>query len=489
MVKIDFLKNKGRYQQTDIGTSTLFIDTFKDELVYCADIGDWYFWNGKHWQRDTVLKRNELIKKLYAYCIEYLTTQKLEQKEQSDLLKYYLKLSDKNFRDKILKDSLSVNPITSKQFDKHKFLFNCQNGTYNFETGEFREHRKEDYLTDISNVVYDKDADCPRFKQYLEEVFEDDKAKIDYLLKISAYCLTGDTSRECFFVLYGDKTRNGKGTFVGTLTHLAGTYSQTLKPDSITKKNINNGGSGATPDIAKLKNCRIASVSELEEGMILNVALMKTFTGGDTQTARFLHKEEFEFVPQFKIIINTNVLPKMSDDSIFKSDRIHLLCFDRHFELNERDYGLKDKLKNEISGIFNLIAEHYQKLNQENFILPKSTQNTIEKYQLNSNNILLFIKENMFESKSSYEKASVVYEKYTKWCEDCGYKALGKKSFRERFERQGAEYIEKSRHATDRGESDVSMWYKGFTFTEPKPKQADILYEPIEVEDEKQLPF
>lgn len=482
MIEIDFLKKKARYQQTDIGTSNLFIDTFKDELVYCSDIGDWYFWNGKHWQRDTILRRNELLKQLYSYCIKYLSTQKLDQKEQAQLLSYYCKLADKNFRDKILKDALSVNPMTSKQFDKHKFLFNCQNGTYDFTTGEFREHRKDDFLTDMSNVVYDKEADCPRFKQYLEEVFEDDKTKADYLLKMSAYCLTGDTSRECFFVLYGDKTRNGKGTFVSTFTHLAGTYSQTLNPASITKKQLNSGGSAPSPDIAKLKNCRIASVSELEEGMVLNVALMKTFTGGDTQTARFLHKEEFEFIPQFKIIINTNVLPKMSDDSIFKSDRIHLLCFDRHFELNERDYGLKDKLKSETSGIFNLIAQYYFKLNQENFVLPDTTKSTIERYQLNSNNILLFIKENMYANSSSYEKASVVYEKYTKWCEDCGYKSLGKKTFRERFERQGAEYIEKSRHTTDEGISDVSMWYKGYTFTEKK--------HPIPIEiSQDELPF
>lgn len=476
MIKIDFLDkaNQHRYQQTDIGTSNLFIDSCKDELVYCADIGDWYSWNGKHWQRDTLLKRNELLKNLCDYCITYIAGSDIEQKQKSALLQYYCKLADKNFRDKILKDSMSINPISSSMFDKHKYLFNCQNGTYDFEKHIFKDFDKNDYLTDISNVVYDPNAQCPRFEQYLNEVFEDDKTKIDYLLKMSAYCLTGDTSRECFFVLYGDKTRNGKGTFVGTFTHLAGTYSQTLNQASITKKNINNGGSNASPDIAKLKNCRIASVSELEDGMVLNVSLMKTFTGGDTQTARFLHKEEFEFIPQFKIIINTNVLPKMSDDSIFRSDRIHLLCFDRHFEPNERDLHLKDKLKTEISGIFNMIVKYYDKLQEEGFILPESTKKTIEQYQLNSNNILLFIKENMFESPTSYEKASDVFDKYTKWCEECGYKAMGKKTFREKFERQGAEYIDKSRHTTDAGMSDVSMWYKGFTFTPKTPELTPV---------------
>lgn len=467
----------------DVGTSNLFIDSFADELVYCADVCDWFYWTGKNWERDTILKRNEMIKELYKYAISYIFKQKLDIDKQSELLKYYNKLADKNLRDKIIKDAMSIQPIKSNIFDSHKLLFNCQNGTYDFETEQFRAHDKNDYLTDISNVVYDKTAIAPRFLQYLDEVMENDKTKIDYLLKLSAYCLTGDTSRECFIVFYGDKTRNGKGTFVSTLIHLTGTYAQTLKSSSITRKQLNSGGTGATPDIAKLKHARIANINEIEDGMQLDVALMKEITGGDTMTARFLYKEEFDFRPQFKPIINTNVLPKMSDDSIFKSDRIQLLCFDRHFELGERDIHLKEKLQNEISGIFNIIAPYYKKLQTEGFILPDSTQKTLEQYKLNSNNVMAFVKDILFESKNSMEKASDLYKKYTEWCEQEGLMKQAQKNFKEKITRLGATYCEKGYGKNDNNESGNAIWVKGFTLTQSKNTPTLI------VVDGDELPF
>ena len=489
MIKIDFLStnNRKKYEQNDIGTSRLFIDSFSDEIVYCADAGEWFVWNGKHWERDICLHRNELIKNLYDYCISHIfSLRQLDQKEQSELLKYYCKLSDKNYRDKIMKDAMSVNPIPSKIFDSHKFLFNCQNGTYDFKKNKFRDFNKNDYLTDISNVTYNPDAECPMFEKYLYEVMENDLTKIDYIMKIAAYCLTGDTSRECFFVFYGDKTRNGKGTFVSTYTYLAGTYSQTLNPASITKKQTNNGGSSASPDLAKLKGARIASVNELEDGMVLDIALMKSLTGGDTMTARFLYKEEFEFAPQFKVIINTNVLPRMSDDTIFKSDRIHLLCFDRHFELAERDMMLKDKLRSEISGIFNILILAYQKLLKEGFIFPESTRKTIEQYQLNSNNVMAFTEDVLYENASSYERTADIYKKYTDWIDENGLKPLAKKTFRAKFEQLGAMYFDKSSHKNDAGKSDNTTWYKGFSLTKPKTETIEQLKM---TETEDNLPF
>lgn len=477
MNKIRFLKNPD-YPANDIGISKLFIDLFSDELLFCQDVG-WYIWNKKYWEKDAKDggKVNEMVKKMAAYCLKEIASDpNLDGEEAARLTKIYSKLLTKNYRDTIIRDSMSIAPVKSSIFDKHKFLFNCQNGTYDFERGICRDFEKTDYLTDISNVVYDKNADCPRFKQYLQEVMENDETKIDYLLKIAAYCMTGDTSRECFFILYGDKTRNGKGTFVSTFTHLMGSYAKTLKASSITKKQLNSGGSNATPDLAKLKNARLANVNEIEDNMMLDIALMKELTGGDTITARFLYKEEFDFVPQFKILINTNVLPKMSEDSIFRSDRIHLICFDRHFEEGERDLNLKEKLKAEISGIFNLIVPYYKKLNKEGFVLPKSTKETIEQYQYNSNNVLLFTKQRLFESKTSWETMSDIWSNYIDWCEKDGYNQMSKKTFKERLEKCGAIIDERvAQRYNSKGKAVMARgWVRGFSLTKPTNQQVEL---------------
>ena len=64
MIKIDFIKEEEKYPPNDIGISRLFIDSFKDQLLFCKDSGCWYVWNGKYWEKDTKDGgiRNEMIK-------------------------------------------------------------------------------------------------------------------------------------------------------------------------------------------------------------------------------------------------------------------------------------------------------------------------------------------------------------------------------------------------------------------------------------------
>ena len=485
MNEIDFIGNK-KYKNDDIGVSQLFIDMFSDEIVYCKKLG-WYVWNGKYWQLDDKDGGavNEKIKIMARYCINKLFESPSEDTEKQ--LKFWNKLATKNYRDTIIRDAMSIAPVDVSIFNQHKYLFNCQNGTYDFKRKIFRDFDKTDYLTDISNVVYNKNAQCPRFQQYLNEVMENDASKIDYLLKIAAYCLTGDTSRECFFILYGNKTRNGKSTFVDTLSNLMGSYAKTISSASITKKSLNTGGSNATPEFAKLQNARLVNVNEIEDGMMLDIALMKKLTGGNSLNARFLYKEEFEFVPQFKIMIDTNFLPRMTEDSIFTSDRLHLICFDRHFEMEERDIHLKDKLKHELSGIFNLLIPYVDKLDAEGFILPQSTQDTIEQYRYNSNNALLFVKEKLYEDKTCWETMSDIFKAYNAWCDDNGYdNRMVMKTLKERLIRCGAYICEGlTRHTNSNGQNIPSRcWVKGYSLVK-RQEQTTIELTPTNEE----LPF
>ncbi|MDY5541323.1 MAG: hypothetical protein SPF60_07910, partial [Lachnospiraceae bacterium] len=44
--------------------------------------------------------------------------------------------------------------------------------------------------------------------------------------------------------------------------------------------------------------------------------------GSDTLNARFLHENSFDFRPQFKLYVNTNYLPVITDMTVFTSDRV-----------------------------------------------------------------------------------------------------------------------------------------------------------------------
>ncbi len=119
--------------------------------------------------------------------------------------------------------------------------------------------------------------------------------------KALGYALTGDTSHECFLILYGPKSRNGKGTCMETFMRLMGDYGRTAKPDTIAQKQTANG-SGPSEDIARLAGARFVNIPEPDKRMNLSAALVKTLTGNDTITARFLNENSFEYRPQFKLL-------------------------------------------------------------------------------------------------------------------------------------------------------------------------------------------
>ena len=84
-------------------------------------------------------------------------------------------------------------------------------------------------------------------------------------------------------------------------------------------------------------------------------------TGNDSINARYLHENSFDFKPQFKLYINTNYLPVISDMTLFSSGRVVIIPFDRHFEEWEQDKSLKEEFsKPEVqSAILNWLVDGY----------------------------------------------------------------------------------------------------------------------------------
>ena len=82
----------------------------------------------------------------------------------------------------MIKDARDKYFITQNDLDKNLDLFNCQNGTYNLRTGEFRPHRPQDLLSKVSNVVYDPEARSTRFEQFISDIMQGDTAKINYFI-------------------------------------------------------------------------------------------------------------------------------------------------------------------------------------------------------------------------------------------------------------------------------------------------------------------
>lgn len=164
--------------------------------------------------------------------------------------------------------------------------------------------------------------------------------------------------------------------------------------------------------------------------MLFDTALLKSLLGRDSITARHLHQREFSFIPKFKLVINTNYLPVIADDTVFSSGRINVISFDRHFEPEEQDKHLKERLRQdeELSGILNWCIEGLRLYRLEGLKPPEAVISATETYRSDSDKIGNFIKECLTKTgKNSSVKS--VYELYTNWCNDNGFGVENKGNF------------------------------------------------------------
>ena len=415
------------YEVNDKGNGQLFADVFKDKHRYNPSRKDFMLYDGKRWVDDTEgLAAKADAKSLSDALLVYGSST-----GNGDYLKAVTALCNIRNRNNMLQDSKDVYYFCNEDLDVDDYLLNVKNGTLDLSKDEpkFMKHNPDMLLSKVCNVNYDPSAECKAWNKFLSEIMTGDKEKIKYLQKIAGLSLTGNTQEETCFILFGSTTRNGKTTFCETIIYLLGDYALTMKPESLAVKQ-NTDSRQANGDIARLAGCRFCNASEPPKRMLFDTALLKSLLGRDSITARHLHQREFSFIPKFKLVINTNYLPVIADDTVFSSGRINVISFDRHFEPEEQDKHLKERLRQdkELSGILNWCIEGLRLYRLEGVKPPKAVISATETYRSDSDKIGNFIKECLTKTgKNSSVKS--VYELYTNWCNDNGFGVENKGNF------------------------------------------------------------
>ncbi len=426
-----------RYQRDEIGIGYAFADYFKPIARFDRERGIWYVFDGKVWQPDeNALAVAELAKRL-ADRLYTFALQIKDEDTRNRYIKRVQKLQMRKNRRTMIEDAKSVYPVPHSVFDRNTDLFNCQNGTLNLTTGEFRPHDPADFLTLMSGITYNPDATCDRWISFISEVMCSDADLAVYLQKALGYALTGDTSLECLFILYGATSRNGKGTTMETFLRIMGDYGKTSNPEMLSTKFGNTNASGPSEEIARLAGVRFVNISEPEKKITFNAALVKRMTGNDTLNARFLHENSFDFKPNFKIFINTNYKPSVSDMTLFYSNRLKLIPFKRHFEEHEQDKGLKNFFAESanLSAIFNWCYEGYRLFRASDLADPAAVVAATKEYQEESDRIGQFVDAWLEEGEAYEVRTSAAYKLYGEWCDKYGYRKENSTNFNNAIQR------------------------------------------------------
>ena len=209
---------------------------------------------------------------------------------------------------------------TIDQWDADPWLLNTPDGVVDLRTGTLRAHRASDYMTKIT--VAGPGGACPIFLRFLDRITGSDPELVAYLRRALGYALTGITREHALFFGYGTGA-NGKSVLLSTVAGILGDYHKTAPIETFTASNVDRHPT----DLAMLRGARLVTATETEEGRQWAESRIKTLTGGDRVSARFMRQDFFEFTPQFKLFIAGNHRPGLRsvDEAIRR--RFHLVPF------------------------------------------------------------------------------------------------------------------------------------------------------------------
>lgn len=415
----------------DIGLGNLFGVCFQHIERFCVDNQKWYIYDNGVWQVDKGdVKSQGNMQKLLQLL--HLYTKELKGEEDAELLDKYDKYINKSSSDTILRRALNAAKnsmiIELTEFDSNPYLLNCTNGVYDLEKQAFRFAAPEDYFTLSTSCNYPTKLNrhrCDRWYQFIDEIMEGNKEKAEFLQRALGYSLLGINKEECMFIAYG-QTRSGKGTLFnsiakvlnsGTDNGYGGTINSSLLLSSRFKEKDYNA---PEPMLADTVGVRYLTLSETKQNAVLDVNAIKSLTGRDPRKTRQLHSTAFTFTPQFTMWLSTNFLPKVNDDSIFKSDRVWVIEFNKHFDESNRDTDLKllfDKKENRAI-ILQWLIEGYSKYVKYGLNPPECVRDATAKYARENDRILCFKEECLEDVPDSTVSNAAMYACYKNWCSD-----------------------------------------------------------------------
>lgn len=211
---------------SDTGNAIYFAKHWMHDVVYVQEARSWFVWNGKVWEHDPEGIQMMLLAKITVDHMYRKAAMIKDEKAREGALQW-CKQSESVVRQKAMIESAKslMKVMHYTDFDQHHDLLVANNCTIDLRTGKARPHDRTDYMTKITPVDYKPEESSPkaRWYKFLEEIQPGHNACcVPFFQRMAGYMLTGETREECFFVLYGALGRNGKGTFVETITHVMG---------------------------------------------------------------------------------------------------------------------------------------------------------------------------------------------------------------------------------------------------------------------------
>ncbi|BBX69708.1 phage/plasmid primase, P4 family [Mycolicibacterium psychrotolerans] len=413
---------------------------YAGKLLYVNKIG-WHRWDGKRWAPDgdgqarravhAVIKRDRRIIKML----------KLPDEEEQKRLRQIARYESASAITGILTEAAALKTfsVTVDVLDADPYLFNCANGTLDLRTMDMRRHDPADRITKIAVAAYAPtpagNCSTTTWTSFLATVLPDEEVR-DYLQRLCGLSLIGEVNgdKQILPIITGGGA-NGKTTAIEAVTFALGDYAMTAEPTLLMDKR----GDAHPTGVADLMGRRFVSVCETEQHRRFNIALVKWLTGGDTIKARFMRQDFFSYTPSHLMMLATNHLPRIDDDTPAVWRRIRVIPFTVQIPDAEQDKNLKDHLRAEADAVLAWIIEGWKEYRQRGGLAePDGVLVATDGYRNDSDAVGRFIEDECdVGGAQSAVTTQALFERWERWASADGSAAGSRIAFGRALDAKG----------------------------------------------------
>ncbi len=327
------------------------------------------------------------------------------------------------------KDRFTVDPDNSNHY------LNTKTGMLDWKKGIIKPHKPAYYSRFQFPVEYVPGAQCPTWIKSLNQ-WVDDEDTIKFLQEFIGYCLIKDTSQHVAVILHGSGS-NGKSTLLDVLIHLFGEENLT----NIDLQRLSNRF-----EIANIKDVLVNICSDIDSTYMTETGLLKTLIAGEKLRGEFKHRDSFDFKPIVRLIFSANEIPKVRDKTEGWYRRLRIIRFPHTFKKGDPGFDpyLKEKLKDELPGIFNWAIEGLKRYRKnKGFTISQSMKMAKREYKNENDSVMSFVNEKLIKHDVDQPDwviaKSVLYREYKAYCEESGLNAVSRWKFTHRLKNLGFE--------------------------------------------------
>ena len=323
--------------------------------------------------------------------------------------------AEKQWRLKVQKDirELNANP----------YIINVRNGLYNVLEDTLTEHTPDYYSTVQLAVTYDRKADCPLFRKYLEESMDGDMDQVGLIQEMLGYFLIPVNSAQKCFVIVGVAAA-GKSVLLRVLNDVL-----------LGRRNVSNVSWQALNERFKPAELfgKLANIfADLPTKNIDDNGIFKALVGEDYLTVEKKNKNPFSFQSSARLLFSCNSIPmNYGDKSEGFYRRLIIIRFNRTVPPEKRDPELLEKFRMEADGIFLFALEGLKRLMNNHYRFSETQVNKAElqQYREESDSVLSFTKEYCELGGGCTAGSTELFNAYKGYCDECGLKPYSQKKF------------------------------------------------------------